>query len=82
MLIAIAAYYFSGDSSSDEDEIVEKRNVEEKRLLNELEALETKKAIASKHEFINSFTDDYLKKTAEKRYRQLIQCLVIESCLI
>lgn len=77
LVIAIAFSSISADSKSERDKEKEKRDIEEKKLLAELEELERKQEILEKHQFFNQFTKDYLNEICEKRYHQLIKVLIV-----
>jgi heme exporter protein D len=77
IVLVVALSTNSSQSHSKEEEEVNKRKEEEKRLVQELEALKRKKEIYTKHEAINSFTEKYMNELSEKRYRQLIQLLIL-----
>lgn len=77
ILIAIA-YSFDNSSKFDEREAeIKRRDEEENKLVAELEELESKKEIYVKHESINAFNEKYMTDLCEKRYRQLIQVLIV-----
>jgi hypothetical protein len=62
----------SGNIETDEDEL-EKRSIQEEKLLKELEELEKKEEIFKKHKFKIEFTDDYLEKLSNQRYEQFVR---------
>lgn len=79
IIILIAIAYSSVNTANfDEREAeIKQRNEEEQKLVNELEDLNTKLDIYIKHESINAFTEKYLNEICEKRYRQLVQVLIM-----
>lgn len=77
IVIAILFSSISSNSIDDREEEIKRRNEEEARLIKELEELEKKRQIYIKHESINAFTEKYMNDLCEKRYRQLIQVLII-----
>lgn len=79
IIILIAIAYSSVNTANfDEREAeIKRRNEEEQKLVNEIEELNSKLDIYIKHEFKNSFTEKYLNEICEKRYRQLVQVLIM-----
>lgn len=80
IIIILIAIAYSSDNSSKFDEReaeIKRRDEEEKKLIAELEELESKKEIYVKHESIHAFTEKYMADLCEKRYRQLIQVLIV-----
>ena len=77
IIIAIALSSVNPTKSTEREEEIKRRNEEEERLAKELEELERKMEIYVKHESINAFTEKYMADLCEKRYRQLIQVLIV-----
>ncbi len=79
IIIVIAIAYSSVNTTKfDEREAeIKRRDEEEKKLAAELEELESKKEIYVKHESIHAFNEKYMADLCEKRYRQLIQVLIV-----
>lgn len=75
--IAIALSSVNPAKFDDREEEIKRRNEQEKKLVAELEELESKMEIYVKHEAINAFTEKYLNDLCEKRYQQLIKVLII-----
>lgn len=77
VLIVIAYSSVNTTKFHEREEEIKRRDEEEKKLVAELEELESKKEIYVKHESIHAFTEKYMADLCEKRYRQLIQVLVL-----
>lgn len=77
IIIAIALSSVNPTTSTEREEEIKRRNEEEEKLAKELEELERKMEIFVKHESINAFTEKYMADLCEKRYRQLIQVLIV-----
>jgi peptidoglycan hydrolase CwlO-like protein len=72
IIILIAIAYSSVNTANyDEREAeIKRRNEEEQKLVKEIDELNTKLEIYTKHESKNAFTEEYLKEICEKRYHQ------------
>jgi hypothetical protein len=83
IIILIAIAYSSVNTANyDEREAeIKRRNEEEQKLVKEIDELNTKLEIYTKHESKNAFTEEYLKEICEKRYHQLIQVLIVSLVL-
>lgn len=79
IIVAIAIVYSSVNITNfDEREAeIKRRDEEEKKLVKELEELNFKLNIHLKHESIHMFNEKYMNDLCEKRYRQLIQVLIM-----
>lgn len=77
LFIAIGLPSISGESKLVRDKEKERRDAEEAKLLAELEELRLRQEILDKHNLQMEFATNYLNEICEKRYRQLIQTLLI-----
>jgi len=77
IVLAIAFSSSSDESKGERTAELKRRKEEEEKLARELKELQAKQEILEKHELINEFTKEYLEKVCEKRYRQLIQVLLV-----
>lgn len=80
IIIVVIVIANSSVNTADYDEReaeIKQRDEEEKKLAKELEELNLKLNIHLKHESIHSFTEKYMNNLCEKRYRQLIQVLIL-----
>ena len=65
-----------GQFETDDDEL-EKRRIQEEKLLKEIEVLEKKNELYEDHKWKMEFTDQYLETLSEKRYRQVIRAMIL-----
>ncbi len=77
IVIVIAFASTNSDTINEREEEIKRRNEEEDLLIKELKELEDKHKIYLKHESIHAFNEKYMNNLCEKRYRQLIQVLIV-----
>lgn len=78
IILVVVALSSSNYSEIAEREAEEKRRKEiEEKLRQELDDLENKLEIYEKHKSIHAFTEGYMNELCEKRYRQLLQILIV-----
>jgi hypothetical protein len=82
IIIIILVIAFSSPRTDNKLQYEEKLKEEDDRLAIELEELEGRLEIYVKHESINAFTESYMKELCEKRYKQLIQTIIIMLVLL
>jgi hypothetical protein len=77
LLLVIAFTSWNSESIKEREAEVKRRNEEEEKLINELRELECEKHSYVEQEAVNAFNEKYMNDLCEKRYRQLIQTLIV-----